>query len=216
MNMKDEYEHVHEEIWYVSQNNGFQEEMRKIRSTYKIPSKNYQGTTIDWIESHWALEEKNKFSDDVKNLLLRCKGAKGESWFVFNPTITSYILTGLLEPAFYGLPHEIEDVIKIRKLDNKIEVTLLLGYDSTKKQINEILKVHWKTIEKLQKGLAGNKIRKSEDFELKQFFWEGVKNQGKTEIELSEDSRNDEKAYDQYLIKKIIKAMDTRIASSFE
>ncbi len=216
MNIKNEYKHVHEEIWYISQNRAFQEKVKKIRSKYNLPKQRFPNVVVRWIESNWTPKQRNAFSEDVKRLLFRCKGAKGTSWFVFNPIITSYILTNVLQPAFYGLPHEIEDVIKIRRLDDKVEVTLLLGYDSTQKYINEILDVHWKTIEKMQETLAGKKIRKSADFELKKCFWNGTKNQRRSAKDLVDDSKNDHKGYSQYDISKIVRSMDTRIVSSFK
>lgn len=197
-----------EEIWYTIQNKKFQQEIIRIRKRFNIPLSGIKNEGLAKMS-----RTNDKLRAEFKSLFSKCKGSKSTYASIFNSSIEWFIFTDKVELKDDGIVIEDNIVVDIEPTDAKIKVTFNLGFDTTREQIIERLDLNWGVIRHYQKSLAGERLRQSKDFNFKKSLWIKHVMENKSEIELENLS---EEGLSRYEIRKIIKAMDNRIKSSFE
>ena|SRR6266849_4583998 len=215
MSMTYANEAISQELWYLSQNDKFRDEVISIRQKNRIPITGLQ-KNIDipaWKKTNWSMEEEKSFNNDLRNFFLRSRGFKSKFSYEFKLAIGRYILSNDYnnQKAFYMI--EQNKIISINDIENKVEVKLYLNFDTTKTQAKELIETGWTIIRKNQRKIAGKRLKQSKNFNFKKNLWIEIKSGAKTEINLEETNEHGHSLYE---IRKIIKEMDNRINTSFE
>lgn len=205
---------VVEEVWYLTHNKSFLSEVKEIRIRYDIPL-NGVPNIKDWREKHWSIdkiENMQSFQKEIVRLESKSRIGKSKHFHELWYYLHQYVLTNHLSEIYENAELVPLPNIEIENVQNKVTVTLWLDYDAGKGEINKLISGSWRKIRQAQKELAGELLEPSLGFEFKSKIWE----ENQVEKISEEDLEIEYPDLSKYELRKLIKRMNQRIASSFE